>query len=45
MIASNEITEILLQEVSLQQKVETLINRANLAGGKDNITAIILENK
>ena len=45
MIASNEITEILSQEVSLQQKVETLINRANLAGGKDNITAIILENK
>lgn len=45
MITSNEITEILSQGVSLQQKVETLINRANLAGGKDNITAIILENK
>lgn len=45
MITSNEITEILSRGVSLQQKVETLINRANLAGGKDNITAIILENK
>ena len=45
MIASDEITEILSQEVSLQQKVETLINRANRAGGKDNIAAIILENK
>lgn len=45
MIASNEIAEILSQEVSLQRKVETLINRANLAGGKDNITAIILENR
>lgn len=45
MIVSDEITEILSLEVSLQQKVETLINRANLAGGKDNITAIILENK
>lgn len=45
MIASDEITEVLSQEDSLQQKVETLINRANLAGGKDNITAIILENK
>ena len=45
MIVSDGITEILSLEVSLQQKVETLINRANLAGGKDNITAIILENK
>lgn len=45
MITSDEITEVLSQEVSLQQKVETLINRANRAGGKDNITAIILENK
>ena len=45
MITSDEITEVLSQEVSLQQKVETLINRANFAGGKDNITAIILETK
>lgn len=29
MITSDEITEVLSQEVSLQQKVETLINRAN----------------
>lgn len=45
MIASDEITEILSQEVCLQQKVEAMINRANLAGGKDNITAIILETR
>lgn len=42
MIASAEIMEVLAQESSLQQKVEGLINRANLAGGKDNITAIVL---
>ena len=45
MIASDEIREVLSQWGSLQQKVETLINRANFAGGKDNITAIILETK
>ena len=45
MITSAEIMEVLAQEGSLQQKVEALINRANLAGGKDNITAIILETK
>lgn len=45
MIASTEIMEVLAQEGNQQQKVETLINRANLAGGKDNITAIILETK
>lgn len=45
MIASTEIMEVLAQEGSLQQKVETLINRVNLAGGKDNITAIILETR
>lgn len=45
MIASTEIMEVLAQEGNQQQKVETLINRANLAGGKDNITVIILETK
>lgn len=45
MIASTEIMEVLAQEGNQQQKVEALINRANLAGGKDNITAIILETK
>lgn len=45
MIASAEIMEVLAQESNPQQKVEELINRAKLAGGKDNITAIILETK
>lgn len=45
MIASAEIMEVLAQKSNLQQKVEALIKRANLAGGKDNITAIILETK
>ena len=45
MIASTEIMEVLAQEGNQQQKVEALINRANLAGGKDNITAVILETK
>lgn len=45
MIASAEIMEVLAQESDPQQKVEELINRANLAGGKDNITAIILETR
>ena len=45
MIASTEIMEVLAREGNQQQKVEALINRANLAGGKDNITVIILETK
>ena len=45
MVTSAEIMEVLAQESDPQQKVEELINRANLAGGKDNITAIILETK
>lgn len=45
MVSSAEIMEVLAQEGNQQQKVKALINRANLAGGKDNITAIILETK
>lgn len=45
MVTSAGIMEVLAQEGNQQQKVEALINRANLAGGKDNITAIILETK
>lgn len=45
MIASTEIMEVLAQEGNQQQKVEALINRANLAGGKDNITTVILGTK
>lgn len=45
MIASTEIMEVLAQVGNQQQKVEALINRANLAGGKDNITTVILGTK
>ena len=45
MVTSVEIMEVLAQECNQQQKVEALIKRANLAGGKDNITAIILETR
>lgn len=45
MVTSAEIMEVLAQESDLQQKVESLMHRANLAGGKDNITVIILEIK
>ncbi len=45
MVTSAEIMEVLAQKSNPQQKVEELINRANLAGGKDNITVIILETK
>ncbi len=43
MIPSAEIARILAREGSPQQKVESLIEAANLAGGKDNVTAIVLE--
>ena len=44
-VTSAEIMEVLARESNQQQKVEALITRANLAGGKDNITVIILESK
>ena len=37
------ISQILDETVSLQQKVDELIQRANLNGGPDNVTAVLLE--
>lgn len=45
MITSSQISEILAKDMTVQQKVETMIQDANNAGGKDNITAIIIETK
>lgn len=43
MISSAEICQIMQQSISTEQKVEMLIAQANANGGKDNITAIVVE--
>lgn len=45
MIKSSEISEILSLEENIQEKVTRLINAANAAGGKDNITSVLIEIK
>ena len=42
MIGPDEIRDIVLSDVSLEEKAETLIRFANNAGGLDNITAVLL---
>ena len=44
MINSSEITSILLKNTGLQQKGQELIEAANSAGGKDNITVVLVQN-
>lgn len=44
MIGSSEITAILTSDKSLNQKGSELIDAANRAGGKDNITVVLVEN-
>jgi hypothetical protein len=44
MINSSEITSILLKNTSLQKKGKELIEAANNAGGKDNITVVLVQN-
>ncbi|MEP7163535.1 MAG: protein phosphatase 2C domain-containing protein [Ferruginibacter sp.] len=44
MINSNTISSILLTKKDLVEKAHDLVNAANLAGGKDNITAVLVEN-
>jgi protein phosphatase len=41
MLRDAEIAEILLQEPDPQRACEELIARANRAGGRDNVTALI----
>jgi len=44
MINNNAITTILVANTSLEEKGKALINAANDAGGKDNITAVLVWN-
>jgi serine/threonine protein phosphatase PrpC len=41
MLSENQIRQILVSEMSVDQKVSLLINLANGAGGKDNITVVL----
>lgn len=43
MITSNQIAEILKQSLPIEEKAQTLIDAANEAGGKDNITVVLVE--
>lgn len=43
MLASREMVKILQQPKSVEEKVETLISAANDAGGKDNVTVVLVE--
>ncbi|MDQ6608596.1 MAG: hypothetical protein M3Y85_02120, partial [Bacteroidota bacterium] len=44
MVNNKDITDILLPDSSLKEKGEALINEANKAGGKDNITVVLVNN-
>lgn len=44
MVTRGEITTALITKSSLQEKGKSLINAANSAGGKDNITVVIVQN-
>ena len=43
LVTSEQIVSILEQDVSLEEKTKQLINAANEAGGKDNITVVLVE--
>ena len=43
MLEDDKIAEIMTLDVSVHQKVAGLVEEANLAGGKDNITVLIIE--
>jgi len=43
MVTEEDITKILLSGESLQQRTATLIERAKTNGGRDNITAVLVE--
>jgi serine/threonine protein phosphatase PrpC len=44
MIDSQEITSVLERKISLEEKGKELITAANNAGGKDNITVVLVQN-
>jgi protein phosphatase len=43
MLTDDEIHEIIQKSSDLEDAVSTLIDRANEAGGTDNITAMVVE--
>ena len=43
LITSQQITEVLEQNLSLEQKTQELVDAANIAGGKDNITVVLVD--
>lgn len=43
MITSREMKQILQQDVSLNEKCKALVDAANEAGGKDNVTVVLVE--
>lgn len=43
LITSEQISSVLVQKASLENKARSLINAANEAGGKDNITVVLIE--
>ncbi len=45
MITSQEISNVLRDKNSLKEKQKKLVEYANKAGGKDNITVVLIENK
>ncbi len=45
MITSVQIKQVLQRKTSLEEKVKELIDKANLEGGKDNITVVLVDNQ
>ena len=43
LVTSHQIVAILEQPISLEEKVQALIDAANDAGGKDNVTVVLVE--
>lgn len=43
LVTSHQIVAILEQPISIEEKVQNLIDAANEAGGKDNITVVLVE--
>ena len=43
LVTSRQITEVLQQSITLEAKAQALIDAANEAGGKDNITVVLVE--
>lgn len=44
MITSQTITSILIEKGTIQQRAQKLIDAANEAGGKDNVTVVLVQN-